>query len=572
MPFVWELRTVVFLVFVALIAPSTGRSVTAYIARPFRRLALHRQASIVFVALTSFIATASLAWAVGMPRPYIHDEFAYVLAADTFAHGRVTNPTHPMWEHFESHHIIHNPCYQSKYPPAQGLVMAFGQVTTGHQIVGVWFSLACACGATCWMLQGWTRPRWALLGGLIMAVHPNLILRWGETYWGGAVAMLGGALVLGAYPRLSRGRESALVSAACLGVGAVLLANSRPYEGLVLCIPVAIVLASRVLTRGAEDTPNGMLRSLLISCVVVAAGAGLSVYYNYRVTGAPLTLPYQVWMQQYANNMSLSGLLWQVKNDTARTRETRPHVMAGSLPPEATADDIRRDRDSRPFVKPLRHILFFFTPALLLPVLFLPRALLSGRTRLPAVCYVLVLIAVLSNSCSGHSHYYAPATAAICLLLVDGFRRMRIWRVGKRQWGRVLAGPLLLVPLVSTVMLFWTASPGFVPPWAEWVKRRSQIEQELTERGGKHLVLVRYQAGHNFDVEWVYNGADLDGSRILWARPFNGRRLEMLIEQMSDRTVWVLDADTPRRELIPYSPDVSNLQDVVATAAQYERE
>ena len=571
MPFVWELRAVVLLIVVALIAPLTGCSVIAYVSRPFRRLVRHKCASIVVVALTSLITTASLAWVVGMPRPYIHDEFAYVLAADTFAHGRVTNPTHPMWEHFESHHIIHRPSYQSKYPPAQGLMMALGQVTTGHQILGVWFSLACACGATCWMLQGWTRPRWALMGGLIMAVHPNLVVRWGETYWGGAVAMLGGALVLGAYARLTRGRESAAVSAVCLGAGAVLLANSRPYEGLVLCIPVATALAVRVLRKGEEGTPQVRLRSLLISSVVVAAGAGLALYYNYRVTGSPMTMPYQVWMRQYASQMSLSGLLWQVKTDTVRSGEARPHVMAGSLPPEFTAGDIRLDRDSRLMAKPLRHILFFFTPALVLPVLVLPRVLLSRRTMLPAVCYVLVLVAVLANSCSGHSHYYAPATAAMCLLFVEGLRRIRNWKLGRHQWGRTLAATLPLVPLVSTVMLFCTASPGFVPPWAEWVKRRSEIEQELTESGGKHLVLVRYQPGHNFDIEWVYNKADLAGSPILWARPFEGRRLESFIEQMPDRTVWELDADSRQKELIPYASEVSEPRDSVATTAQYEQ-
>ena len=111
---------------IALLFPRAAQSPFDRVERTLARFSERRTLAIVALFL-AVIAIRVLALPfLHVPVPGIHDEFSYLLLSDTFAHGRLTNPTHPMWISFETFHVNWFPTYSSMYQPAQGAALAVG--------------------------------------------------------------------------------------------------------------------------------------------------------------------------------------------------------------------------------------------------------------------------------------------------------------------------------------------------------------------------------------------------------------------------------------------------------------
>src|SRR5690348_11020737 len=293
-------------VLAALFCPALASRFFESTERAFSRLAARPRFAVLAVGLFALGLRAALLPIIPIPEPIVHDEFGYLLAADTFAHGRLTNPIPPMWEHFETFSILMKPTYQCYAQPAQGLILAAGQVIAGNPFWGVWFSVGLMCAAICWMLQGWLPPGWALLGGFLAALRFGTFCYWADSYWGGAMGAVGGALVLGALPRIKR--ELHTRDALVMSVGLAILANNRPYEGFVFSLPVALALLLWVTGKSRPPLAVFLRRvAVPLGLLLVAAGAAMG-YYVWRVTGNPLTMPYQLELNQYA---VAPYMLWQ---------------------------------------------------------------------------------------------------------------------------------------------------------------------------------------------------------------------------------------------------------------------
>ena len=206
----------------------------------FRKLAHRKALSVVAVGLATIFLRVALIPVLGIPEPTWPDEFSYLLAADTFAHGRLTNPAHPMWIHFESF-PRHSAADLHVEVPARRKAWCWPLVN-GWGIPGLvncWSRLSCVplcagCSKAGCPLPGRCWAAFSRYCGL------GIMSYWMNEYWCASVVALGGALVLGAWPRMKR--HLRMRDAFVMGVGLVVLATSRPYEGLVFGVPFAIAM------------------------------------------------------------------------------------------------------------------------------------------------------------------------------------------------------------------------------------------------------------------------------------------------------------------------------------------
>jgi hypothetical protein len=482
-----------------------------------------------------------------VPVPGIHDEYSYLLLADTIAHGRLANPTHPLWISFETFHVNWLPTYSSMYPPAQGFVLALGQLL-GHPWIGVLLSTGAMCASILWMLQAWLPARWAFLGGVLVALKFGIASYWMNSYWGGAVAATGGALLLGAFARILH--RARVRDALWMGFGVALLANSRPYEGFIFSLPAAGYLFWWMAGKSRAT----MLRAARVGKVLLPMSAaviltvGFMGYYNWRLTGSAVLFPHVLNARTY-NTPPL--FLWE---------QAQPAVHYHNAQFEDFYNGWERESYQRGWadawavslLKTTRFAIGYFWPGALLLVPGWFFGLRDRRMRVLLVTLFLGLAGAFAVIWS-NPHYAAPLTCVLFAFAVQAVRQLRTMRLRGWRVGLLLsrAAVLLLLFDVANNVIHRRCDTLRWP--CEGDRNRAALMGRLEHTPGKHLVMVRYEDGHNIHDEWVFNGADIDGAKVLWARELDAAQNEKLFGYFKDRQVWLAEPDEDATELVPYT-------------------
>jgi len=545
----------------ALFAPPFGDGWFRWVEQNASRLARHRKLAVLSIFLIALGARLAVLPVEPVPKAWFHDEFSYLLMSDTFAHGRLTNPVHRMWKHFETFDVIQSPTYSAMVYPAQGVFLAFGQKFLGHPFWGVWLSTALMCAAFCWALQGWVPPGWAFLGGILAVMRLGTFSYWADSYWGGSVAALGGALVLGALPRIRRYRR--IPDAVVMGVGLAILGNSRPYECIFYATPILLILGWSMLKSAMRIRREYWRKTVVPAGIIVLLTLSAMGYYFRRCTGSPLVPPYLVYVHTY---QTVPNFPWQALN---RTISYRHPVMAqyelGWLQDYERA---RHEPFAHLLVRLLKASLFFGGPLLLLPWFVLGVILPYGMSLRDLGYKTALLMKIVFFSTLGmclplyfENHYAAPVCCALYALEIQAMRRVSIFDRLRKMKGKLMVRYIVFgCVILFGVRIFSKALHIPSPPqwFRDWESGggqgagRSLVEAKLVQDTSQHLVIVDYTGNQDAHSEWVFNAADIDNSKIVWARDMGPQQNTELMHYFKGCKVWLLESGKEPPQLSLY--------------------
>ena len=144
-------------------------------------------------------------------------------------------------------------------------------------------------------------------------------------------------------------------------------------------------------------------------------------------------------------------------------------------------------------------------------------------------------------------------------------RHLRLWKPEGKPVGLAMVRlAMTLCVLLAGMRLFaepLRMAPQEWPP-SNWLfawygpehfgTERAQIEAKLEAMPGPQLVLVRYDSRHEPLNEWVHNFADIDTSKVLWAREMDPANNRELMQYYHDRKAWLVEPDQTPAQISPY--------------------
>ena len=554
---------------------------------------------ILAAALTPVLLRLALLPFLPAPSPAVMEEFNNLLQAHTYAEGRLSNPVHPLAVLLQAPQVIQWPHYMSTRPPLAGLFLYLGQVLFGSPFFGNLLSVGLTSAALCWMLLEWLPRRWAATGTVIVILGFCVFGYWVNSYWCPAPNVLGAAILLALVPRIER--QPQLWHAAFFIPAMALLAGIRPYENGVYTATVLLWIGIRFL----QPPRRAMLgRAILLFALPVCAGGiligGGLAWYNLMTTGNPAVMPYSIWRQAQC---FVPPFLWQALStqpiafldhglaqfaawEVEIVRPLKQGQLVAAIAIFSRQIITLRDQLGPMLLLPLlcwsprwfaarpKGHWFIAAVAVVLGLLFaswlyfgLPLKLLLlfvlyKRWRNPGERLPIVLIAagLLATSVSSFymTIYFSVFLPPLILLAVGGLRYLTLWnpRRGAGVAGMLVLGIFLFTGLqaFSRVSSNGMAGVSMSRVDEEPVRDRGMLLNLVEQEKGRQLVLVRNLVIDEPIHELIWNDADVDRQRIVWARDLKAEWSAAAIRYFQPSKVWLVEVlPTDKENRQPWS-------------------
>jgi hypothetical protein len=289
--------------------------------------------------------------------------------------------------------------------------------------------------------------------------------------------------------------------------------------------------------------------ALPVAIVLLPAALG-TCYYCWRVTQNPFQMPYHLGRDTYA---VAPLFLWQPLHPEPVYRHEVMRKFYVEWEPRFQNAMGQNSLDGwllAAHSKVSRAWHFYLGFALTLPLIALPWVIKDRRVRFFLISAPVMLIGLALARYTQPN--YLPPMAGVCYVIVlQSMRHLRQWRVRGRQAGLLLVRAACFV--CCSVFLGYAITPYADPPYPGNLDR-AQILRHLESLPGRQLVIVRYSPEHNVVKEWVYNRADIDKAKVVWAREMGSPDDRQLLRYFHDRTVWLVEPDQQPPRLAPYVP------------------
>ncbi|MGQ0641550.1 MAG: hypothetical protein ACT4P6_12420 [Gemmatimonadaceae bacterium] len=358
---------------------------------------------------------------------------------------------------------------------------------------------------------------------------------WASGYWGSSVAVAGGALLFGAVRRLEDGPKISL--GLVMGLGAALLALTRPLEGLAVSVVPAGYVAWWLVT--SREWKRRIWLTAVPCVFVLSLGGALLLAHNRAVTGRATRLAYAHYEESAPG---APPFIWQPVNhatDSLRANEqARLAIDLGSY--HSMREAWLRGMWSRISDISLAH---YFPHAVFASVfLIVPFAVVRNRRLWLIAASAGAAVVAIGTSSYYLPHYLGPAVPPLLILYAIGCGVLarRKW-LGQRVGRAAVAGLSITLAALGIWQLF-DHSPlerGMTRP-TYWTRQRATIAQEITALPGKHVAFVRYAPTYKSQNEWVQNGADLASTSLLWVHDRGEAANAALRALESGRTPWLI--------------------------------